>query len=229
MKIAGGWTLSEDGLSWVGPAGRKIPALTKLASGDQVVCMPLEVGAGDATNLLRRINAGLSLWAVDENLQQAIHGFAYDPVCPRVLTRAAGEAAARAALAGIGEKPCSVLYADVDHFKGFNDLAGHACGDEVLRMISDVFRSRIRSTDPLWRIGDEFCAVLPNADLPSARRTAEDIAQAVSKLRVAERSLSVTIGVSAHRASGLRETLNRADSQMLRGKEIIRGKIYEGS
>ncbi|MDO4961521.1 MAG: diguanylate cyclase [Eubacteriales bacterium] len=49
---------------------------------------------------------------------------------------------------------------DVDKFKGVNDTYGHLAGDEVLKTIAQLVKSKIRSTDALIRYGgDEFLLV----------------------------------------------------------------------
>jgi diguanylate cyclase (GGDEF)-like protein len=50
----------------------------------------------------------------------------------------------------------SVAMMDVDNFKAYNDLYGHAAGDEVLRQIGTILRSHLhRADDLLFRFGGE--------------------------------------------------------------------------
>lgn len=50
----------------------------------------------------------------------------------------------------------SVGIMDVDNFKKYNDLYGHAAGDEVLRQIGTILRSHLhRADDLLFRFGGE--------------------------------------------------------------------------
>lgn len=57
----------------------------------------------------------------------------------------------------------SVLLADVDHFKVFNDEHGHLAGDHALRCVADSLRDNIRPTDIVARYGgEEFLIILPN-------------------------------------------------------------------
>src|SRR5258706_3261319 len=49
--------------------------------------------------------------------------------------------------------PSSLLYLDLDNFKGVNDIYGHAAGDVVLRHVSDLIAGHIRETDVLARLG----------------------------------------------------------------------------
>lgn len=44
---------------------------------------------------------------------------------------------------------------DVDNFKGYNDVYGHAAGDIVLKQIGRLVSSRLRGDDVAFRIGGE--------------------------------------------------------------------------
>ena len=56
----------------------------------------------------------------------------------------------------------SILLIDIDHFKRFNDNFGHAIGDQVLRLVANALRERVREIDlPARYGGEELIAVLP--------------------------------------------------------------------
>ncbi len=60
----------------------------------------------------------------------------------------------------------ALVFIDLDRFKAVNDSAGHAAGDALLREISSLMLSMLRSTDILARLGgDEFGLLLPDATL----------------------------------------------------------------
>jgi diguanylate cyclase (GGDEF)-like protein/PAS domain S-box-containing protein len=75
----------------------------------------------------------------------------------------------------------SMLLADVDHFKLYNDKYGHVTGDNCLKEIAEAIGTVVhRSTDLLARYGgEEFVVVLPDTDSAGAYVTAEHIRRAV--------------------------------------------------
>jgi diguanylate cyclase (GGDEF)-like protein/PAS domain S-box-containing protein len=75
----------------------------------------------------------------------------------------------------------SLLLADVDHFKLYNDKYGHLTGDNCLKEIVEAIRTVVqRSTDLLARYGgEEFVVVLPNTDCMGAQSIADQICHAV--------------------------------------------------
>jgi diguanylate cyclase (GGDEF)-like protein len=63
---------------------------------------------------------------------------------------------------------------DIDHFKRFNDVHGHAVGDKVIQAVAKALGSKLREGDVLCRYGgEEFCIVLPNATAEQAAAVAE--------------------------------------------------------
>jgi two-component system cell cycle response regulator len=72
--------------------------------------------------------------------------------------------------------PFSLLFFDLDRFKGINDRYGHAVGDEVLRRFASEVRSTIRKHDVFVRRGgEEFVLLLPDTDAGAAFAMAERI------------------------------------------------------
>jgi diguanylate cyclase (GGDEF)-like protein len=82
--------------------------------------------------------------------------------------------------------PLSLLLADVDHFKPYNDLHGHQAGDECLRTIATlVRRSASRPADLTARYGgEEFAIVMPETDERGGRKVADRLRDMLSALRL---------------------------------------------
>ncbi len=58
-------------------------------------------------------------------------------------------------------KTYSIIYIDLDNFKGVNDSYGHECGDAYLSAFADHLRCSLSGIDFVSRLGgDEFCIVL---------------------------------------------------------------------
>ena len=58
----------------------------------------------------------------------------------------------------------SVLIADIDNFKLFNDTYGHPLGDEIIRRVAGILSTASRGSDFVARFGgDEFMLILPEA------------------------------------------------------------------
>lgn len=65
--------------------------------------------------------------------------------------------------------PIAVLVMDIDKFKSINDKYGHSYGDKVLKQFVELCKSSLRDIDIFGRFGgDEFIAILPEANLEIA-------------------------------------------------------------
>ena len=76
----------------------------------------------------------------------------------------------------------SLIYFDLNHFKMINDEHGHAVGDDVLRMVSDVLKGGVRDCDLVARLGgDEFGVLLFKVGQADARRKAQRLSDIISE------------------------------------------------
>ena len=75
---------------------------------------------------------------------------------------------------------------DVDHFKKFNDRYGHQAGDVCLSKVAEAMRACLRQPgDMVARFGgEEFIAVLPQANGVTALAAAERVRLAVEALQL---------------------------------------------
>jgi diguanylate cyclase (GGDEF)-like protein len=65
----------------------------------------------------------------------------------------------------------SLLFFDLDHFKGINDTYGHAEGDKALATFAHELRMAFRENDVIARLcGDEFVVLMPNTTPQSVNK-----------------------------------------------------------
>ena len=87
-------------------------------------------------------------------------------------------------------KLVALFFMDLDRFKVINDTLGHEAGDLLLRQVAMRFKSCVRQTDTLVRMGgDEFTLVLPGL---SDRQEAVKVAQKLLK------TLEIPIEIVGH-------------------------------
>ena len=122
-------------------------------------------------------------------------------------------------------RPFSVLLADVDHFKQYNDTHGHPAGDAALARIADILRKTTRGVDCVARYGgEEFVVVLVETPMETALQIAERIRSLVETPRLAMTneliSVTVSLGVTDSRASDgcPEDVLARSDRAMYEAK-----------
>ena len=130
--------------------------------------------------------------------------------------------------------PLSVLLIDIDHFKRFNDNFGHGVGDQVLRLMANVLRERVREIDLAARYGgEELIAVLPGAELATCETIAERIRRSISECRITRRStdeilpsITVSIGVGQFQpGESMADLIERCDRALYLAKRTGRNRV----
>lgn len=122
------------------------------------------------------------------------------------------------------DRPVSVLFCDLDHFKSINDRFGHEVGDLCLIAAAAVLRRSVRTDDLLVRYGgEEFVLVLEGTPLEQAARIGEKIRAEVQRggRHVAghEVGLTISMGIAQWRpGESAEELLRRADELLYRAK-----------
>ncbi|HWH93899.1 MAG TPA: GGDEF domain-containing protein [Baekduia sp.] len=90
-------------------------------------------------------------------LRQLAH---HDPLTGLGNRRALREHAAAVVPAATTAAPVRVAVFDLDRFKAYNDVHGHAAGDALLIEFADRFSRAVGARGTLYRLGgDEFCLV----------------------------------------------------------------------
>ena len=148
----------------------------------------------------------------------------------RAMRRRLHEEIGRAMRTG---SPLSCLLLDLDNFKLVNDRNGHQAGDLLLREVGQALVGEFRAFDRVARYGgDEFVAILPNADLESAAAAA---ARALARLRAlpsreANPGLGASIGVAQWQTPmGTDALLGACDAALLRSKRQGKGRVTRAS
>jgi diguanylate cyclase (GGDEF)-like protein len=133
----------------------------------------------------------------------------------------------------------SCMYIDVDHFKQVNDTHGHQAGDDVLREVAARIKAELRMSDALGRFGgEEFVALLIDADLENAGLVAQRIRASVadqSFLLGEGQGLAVTVSIGvaalddADREQAVEEVAQllvaQADQALYQAKENGRNQV----
>jgi len=119
--------------------------------------------------------------------------------------------------------PLTMLMLDIDCFKRVNDMHGHLAGNTVLKSLAAILRSSVRPQDFVFRLGgDEFCIVLPSADLNGGLLVRERILNRIETANLLpglSEKVTVTISVCKYEAGlGPSHFVVRAKEALLRAK-----------
>ena len=122
----------------------------------------------------------------------------------------------------------AVALLDVDHFKKFNDVHGHAVGDKVLEVVGEVLRQTQRGTDHVARYGgEEFVVLLERIPGHQAKSVVDRQRGRIGKstLRVDGKDLSITVSAGVAEiqpGESIKSVLQRADQALYAAKEAGR-------
>jgi diguanylate cyclase (GGDEF)-like protein len=122
--------------------------------------------------------------------------------------------------------PISLMFIDIDNFKGINDTYGHLIGDEILALIAKRIKACLRSNDAAYRFaGDEFTIILPETTYSEAKFVADRILAkfAHESLVINEKEISeitLSIGIAEYQMNeGNQQFVHRADVTMYEAKQ----------
>ena len=133
-------------------------------------------------------------------------------------------------------EPLSLLLADVDKFKAYNDIYGHLAGDDVLRKVGRCLKEALRRPgDVAARYGgEEFVAILPGTDEDGAFFIADGFREALFGLGLVHKggekgvvTASVGLATFTDRDAGMNSTelIRRADEALYNAKEAGRDRV----
>jgi len=158
----------------------------------------------------------------DQLKDQAIHDSLTGLFNRRYLTETLDRELSRA---NRDKAQLSILMFDIDHFKLANDRFGHACGDQILQMLGELFRGHTRKEDVACRYGgEEFVLVMPGMSVKAAQDKAEELRRRCSEMEFIQAGelirITVSVGVSVFPLNGRSpdELLRAADRALYRAK-----------
>ena len=98
------------------------------------------------------------------------------------------------------QRPLTIAYIDIDHFKSINDSLGHEGGDMVLVQLVKNISSQLRENDIFGRIGgEEFVILFPELNKEKAQFVTQRLLKTISQkeIIVFNQKLKVTISIGA--------------------------------
>lgn len=148
-----------------------------------------------------------------------------------LLNRVAFDEELENAIVSADQTPFAILYIDLDHFKALNDYAGHAAGDEALRMIATGVSQNLPAGAVFARLGgDEFAILLPASNEVAAKRTADTVIEAVRSVDLrftdVRQPLGCSIGIAIINDASVTsaDALARADDACYAAKSAGRSR-----
>jgi diguanylate cyclase (GGDEF)-like protein len=128
-------------------------------------------------------------------------------------------------------KPLTLLFVDIDHFKRINDSFGHQAGDEVLTAVAQVMMAALRAEDVLARYGgEEFAIICRETELAGAevlsKRLCATIAAKEFKYKAHVIPVTVSIGAAVDIAiQDAQALIAAADAAMYEAKRTGRNRV----
>jgi diguanylate cyclase (GGDEF)-like protein len=131
--------------------------------------------------------------------------------------------------------PFSLIMADVDRFKQYNDRNGHEAGNAALKQVAELLTASVRCVDTVARYGgEEFAIILPATQKLDAEFTAERIRAAIEAHHFASvdseseaADLTVSFGVATYPGDAMDEgeLIQNADRALYHAKSAGRNRV----
>jgi len=172
---------------------------------------------------------------LQQNLETVRNESLTDPLTTLANRKYFDEALARHLLeTTTSTEPLSLMIADIDHFKTFNDTYGHLTGDQVLRLVALSVKQNVKGQDIAARYGgEEFAVILPRTALREATSIGDQIRRAVMGKELMKRStgehlgrVTISIGVATYRhGDTIQSLIERADGCLYAAKRNGRNRV----
>ncbi|MBP4041887.1 MULTISPECIES: GGDEF domain-containing protein [Aeromonas] len=132
------------------------------------------------------------------------------------------------------KRPFSLIMADIDRFKSFNDEYGHLLGDQVLRIVGKRLREASKEGITAYRLGgEEFAILVPNRALALTRQMAESLRRIIERMSILDRKsgrridhITASFGVGEYSGQETGDSLvERTDKLLYKAKELGRNRV----
>jgi diguanylate cyclase (GGDEF)-like protein len=185
------------GLLIVGPLGRLTAAAAQVAAGDLTIDLP--VGGGGEVGYLTQVFNTLVSRLRERESQAELERLSITDALTGLYNRRhlMGTLTSEVQRSRRLRRPFSVLLADVDSFKAYNDTHGHQAGDAALGKLADILRQTTRGVDCVARYGgEEFFVMLLETTVATAGIVAERIRARVAAEEFPGGKVTISIGVA---------------------------------
>ncbi len=122
-------------------------------------------------------------------------------------------------------QPLSVALVDIDHFKRFNDGAGHLAGDQCLQQVARLLADAcLRPRDLAGRYGgEEFALILPLTPLSGAMTYARGLLRALKQLQLPhpDSPLGAYVTLSGGLTTCVPDETTNAEGLLLRADDAL--------
>ena len=227
LLVAGGLAASV-GLLIVRPLRRLAGVAAKVAAGDPSVELPM--GGGGEVGQLTQVLKNLAARVREREGQGELERLSVTDGLTGLYNRRhlMGTLANEVQRSRRLRRAFSVLLADVDHFKQYNDTHGHLGGDAVLVKIAEILRQTTRGVDSVARYGgEEFLVMLIEAPIATAAAVGERLRARVAAEEFGGGRVTVSVGAAEYPTHGEtpEELIASADAAMYQAKGEGRDRV----
>jgi diguanylate cyclase (GGDEF)-like protein/PAS domain S-box-containing protein len=135
---------------------------------------------------LRALSDQLSYQAKHDSLTGLVNRYEFDLKVQKAIQDAGAE-----------NLDHCLAYIDLDQFKIVNDTCGHIAGDRLLQQLTNLLKSKLRSSDTLARLGgDEFALLLTGCNLENALEIVNNLLNLVRDYRFTYEDKVFKVGAS---------------------------------
>ncbi len=200
--------------------------LTTIVGSAGIVCQFKDITSRKhAEEKLTELNETLTKMALVDGLTQIANRRHFDDTIEQEWKRLARN-----------KKPLSLLLADIDFFKKYNDHYGHQAGDDCLRQVGKALAGMtLRSADLVARYGgEEFVLLLPETDLEGAVCVGNQTLESINQLKIEHTSsdvaetVTISLGaatlIPAHDTSP-KQLIELADQALYQSKSTGRNRV----